>query len=401
MKQSDAPLSEILLPSDKPVVDLLIIQPTPFCNLDCSYCYLPDRLNKNKLDPEILGKVIQNLLEEDLIEKSLSVVWHAGEPMVVKPDVFAQYLEKIKSLLPPGISVNHSIQTNGTLFDQSWCDLIKKFNIRMGVSIDGPDFIHDQKRVTRSGKGTHRQIMEGIRLLQENKIDYHAIAVVSEGSLDYPDEIFRFFYENNFFLLGLNIEEVEGINTTSSINNGFTEQKVLVFLERLFEIYSKSDGKMKIREFDNAATSMLRDPRVLDITKLDVVSHQLSPLAIISVDYKGNFSTFSPELLGQNCEQYGNFIFGNVHFNRFKDVFHDSKFWEIHHEILHGIAKCKKECQYFPVCGGGPPSNKFYENGTFNSTETMYCRNAIQKPVDIVLRDLERKLNPVPQLASS
>ena len=39
---------------------------------------------------------------------------------------------------------------------------------------------------------------------------------------------------------------------------------------------------------------------------------EATPLAIISIDCDGNFSTFSPELLGLPGARYGGFALGNV-----------------------------------------------------------------------------------------
>ena len=57
-----------------------------------------------------------------------------------------------------------------------------------------------------------------------------------------------------------------------------------------------------------------------------------------------------------------------------------------------GVERCRRECDFFALCGGGAPANKYFENGTFESTETAYCRNIIQLPIRIVLEDLENSL---------
>jgi uncharacterized protein len=67
-------------------------------------------------------------------------------------------------------------------------------------------------------------------------------------------------------------------------------------------------------------------------------------------------------------------------------------FIRIADEIQEGMRMCQESCQYFSYCGGGAPSNKYYENGSFASMETMYCRHTVQLPFDIVLADLEKTL---------
>jgi uncharacterized protein len=375
-------------------VDLLVIQPTPFCNINCSYCYLPDRSNTNKISAEIVARTIDSLIREQLIGDKLSIAWHAGEPLVLPPSFYIPLFELIASRLnTTDIPVQHCMQTNGTLISQEWCDCIISHQIKIGVSIDGPEHIHDAKRKTRSGKGTFIKVMEGIRQLQLNNIPYHAIAVVTEQSLADPDSFFDFFYHNGFFQLGLNIEEVEGSHTRSSVfADGMTE-KVKAFYTHLFHRYMNSDKRMRIREFDRCMEAILRNPETPDITNLQSETHQNTPMAIISVDHQGNFSTFSPELIGQTAPDFNNFILGNILESGFLHAKGASLLNLLTMEINKGIKKCKKECDFFHVCGGGAPANKYFENGTFNSSETKYCNYNIKMPTELVLAYLEEQLS--------
>jgi len=234
--------------------------------------------------------------------------------------------------------------------------------------------------------------MEGIAVFQENNIKYHAIAVVNEKSLDDPDGFFNFFYNNGFYDLGLNIEEVEGIHHQSSIFDTLMYEKSLAFYSRLFDLYKQSDGHMGIREFDRSLDAILRNPDTLNIKKLPTATHQNTPMGIISIDYEGNYSTFSPELIGQPNKQYNNFIFGNVFESSFSKLKKNKIFNDILTDIDKGVRKCKNECGFFHVCGGGAPANKFFENGTFNSSETNYCKYNIKIPTELVLSHLEEKL---------
>jgi uncharacterized protein len=98
------------------------------------------------------------------------------------------------------------------------------------------------------------------------------------------------------------------------------------------------------------------------------------PFALLNIDCEGNFSTFTPELLGAKHHKYGNFYFGRIQDGPIEDVIHTEKFREIWKEIAAGVRTCEQTCPQFGFCGGGSPSNKYIENGTFNSTETLHCR---------------------------
>ena len=99
------------------------------------------------------------------------------------------------------------------------------------------------------------------------------------------------------------------------------------------------------------------------------------PMRILTIDTSGNFSTFSPELIGMKDEKYQDFNFGNIYKDSFTSIKNNEKFNIVFNEITKGIKKCYESCEYFNLCGGGAPSNKLYENGTFNSTETNKCNS--------------------------
>ena len=63
-----------------PKIGLLILQPTPFCNINCSYCYLPNRDVRARMSPDVFVKILDRLTESDFIGEKISFVWHAGEP---------------------------------------------------------------------------------------------------------------------------------------------------------------------------------------------------------------------------------------------------------------------------------------------------------------------------------
>src|SRR5262249_19193983 len=116
-------------------LELLVLQPTPFCNLDCSYCYLPARNSRKQMRPEVLHQVFERVFASGLIEHPFTVVWHAGEPLVVPPRFYEDAFAIARQHNPAHLPFQHSFQTNATLLDQEWCDLIRAHRVLMGVSV--------------------------------------------------------------------------------------------------------------------------------------------------------------------------------------------------------------------------------------------------------------------------
>lgn len=381
--------------TDQQFINLLIIQPTPFCNINCDYCYLPERSTTKRMPIGVLEETLKKVFASGLVGEELSIVWHAGEPLALPVSFYQQAFQAIERLSVSGKKINHSIQTNGMLVNDRWCELIKAHQIKIGVSIDGPAFIHDAHRKTRSGMGTHAEVMKGVQVLRRHDIDFHAIAVITEASLDHADELFYFFLEHDIQRLGLNIEEIEGVNRTSTLAGASVDDRMKHFFGRLHYLQKKSNGKIKIREFDRAYQAIALSAES-DAEQARKRNDQVAPFGIISVDYEGNFSTFSPELLGMKSATYGDFSFGNTATHEVLEIVEGEKFRRVCADIETGVRLCAETCEYYSLCGGGAPSNKYYENGSFATAETMFCRYTIKLPLDIVLADLEAALKPGP-----
>jgi uncharacterized protein len=110
------------------------------------------------------------------------------------------------------------------------------------------------------------------------------------------------------------------------------------------------------------------------------------PLALISVAWNGDFCTFSPELLGQRAERFGDFVLGNVARAGYVDALQSPAMQRLWSAVVAGVEACERHCAYFAFCGGGAPANKWFENGDLASAETLYCRSMVQRPLDAIAR---------------
>lgn len=376
-------------PSTFGPIRLVVIQSTSFCNLNCDYCYLPNRQFKNQLSLDLIDPIFKAIFSSCFLSKQFEVCWHAGEPLAVPVSfyeaAFARIHEASHQYNTHAVDFGHSFQTNGIFINQAWCDFFKQHPIHVGVSIDGPAFIHDAHRKTRAGLASHASVMRGISCLQKNDIPFSVIAVITQDSLDYPDELFHFFLENGIIDVGFNMEETEGINQSSSLSNAGAEHRYHAFIQRFWDLTVQHQGALKVREFE-AICSLIYTGERLTHTDMN------RPFAIINIDHQGNFSTFDPELLSVKSDRYGDFVLGNVLDSTFESVCTTEKFQRMYSEMITGVELCRNTCQYFGTCGGGAGSNKYWENGTFACTETNACRYRIQMMTDTVLAGLENSL---------
>jgi uncharacterized protein len=368
-----------------PRIDLLVVQPTPFCNIDCRYCYLPDRNSKSVVARQTLHNLFSQVFASGWIGDYLSVVWHAGEPMVLPIDFYRDAFRMIDRLKPADVVVTHSFQTNGTLIDQAWCAFFADEPVGVGVSIDGPKHFHDRHRLTRAGRGTFDRTIAGIRLLRRHQVPFHVISVLSAASMAAPHEMFDFFVQEGIERVCFNVEESEGDHVSESFREAGIEAGYYRFLSEFWRLSAAAPGKITfIREIEDAIQQVIRPADAPFRNRL------VEPFSITSMDWAGNISTFSPELLGLKNSAYKDFILGNIDRDLLVDLPRRPNFTRMLADIEAGVELCRERCEYFSVCGGGEPVNKLAENGSFASSETTYCRLTKMRATDLVLDALER-----------
>ena len=368
-----------------PIIDLLVVQPTPFCNIDCKYCYLPNRTSKAVVARETLESLFSQVFSSGWVGDGLSVVWHAGEPMVLPITFYRDAFALVEELRPRQLPVVHSFQTNGTLIDSAWCTFFTEAKINLGVSIDGPRHFHDSNRLTRSGRGTFDRTIAGIRLLRRHGVPFHVISVLTSASIAAPREMFDFYVEERIERVCFNVEESEGEHVSQSFGEAGIEAAYYRFLGEFWRLSAGAPGKITfLREIDQALQQVIRPKEAPFRNQL------VEPFAITSMDWAGNISTFSPELLGLKNPAYQNFILGNINRDALADLCQSPALSRMRADIDAGVAMCRDQCEYFSVCGGGEPVNKLAENGSFASTETAYCRVTKMRATDLILDALER-----------
>lgn len=367
-------------------LELLVVQPTPFCNINCSYCYLPDRQSTRRMTSATLEQTFRWVFASGLVQAPFTLLWHAGEPLVLPVAFYEQADELLRRHNADNVPVLKSFQTNATLIDADWCAYLRQPDIHLGVSVDGPAFLHDRHRQTRQGQGTLDRVLRGIHLLHEHGIPFQVISVLTQDALDYPDELFDFYQAHGIFSVAFNVEEIEGPHTTSSLQQAGTPERFRRFLRRFVTLAAEAEPPLQVREFDCSAAALLagRPPK-----ELSARTQENRPWGIVNVDCAGNFSTYSPELLGVKSLAHGDFALGNVAVDSLESVRTSGRFQKLEAEIEAGVNLCRASCTYFPYCGGGPPANKYFENGTFASTETLFCRLHKKVCLDVALELLE------------
>jgi uncharacterized protein len=170
------------------------------CNLGCSYCFFLDKEllypdEPLRMSDEVLDAYIAGLVEGHRTDE-VTVAWQGGEPTLMGLDFFRRAIATQERHRRPGMRYQNTIQTNGTLLDDEWCAFLAEHDFLVGISVDGPQPLHDSFRVDKGGHPTFDRVMRGLRLLQAHGVSYNVLTTVNGVNGAYPLEVYRFLRDD-------------------------------------------------------------------------------------------------------------------------------------------------------------------------------------------------------------
>lgn len=253
-----APFARPLYVMTKPVGSL--------CNLRCKYCYYIEKSKYYENEPardrynmseRTLDEFIRQYIEAQT-QPQVLFTWHGGEPLM-RPLSFYRHVLELQKRYARGRIIDNCLQTNGTLLTDEWCEFFRENNWLIGISIDGPQDLHDAYRRAQGGQPSWFKVMRGIRLLQKHGVEWNAMGVVNDYNAEYPLDVYHFYKENGCkYIQFTPIVEREG--SPAPAERG--EHKMLPFSVRpgqyaqfccdIFDEWVKNDvGQTYVQLFDS------------------------------------------------------------------------------------------------------------------------------------------------------
>jgi len=168
----------------------------PLCNLNCEYCFYLEKQalfaggEQYRMSDKVLSAFVTSYISSQPTP-IVEFVWQGGEPTLLGIDFFKRVIDLQKQFSGTK-TITNSLQTNGTLLTAEWCEFLKKNNFMVGISLDGPKEIHDRYRCDRKGNGSFDQVMRGLKLLQDHKVEYNVLACVARETAKSPLDVYRF-----------------------------------------------------------------------------------------------------------------------------------------------------------------------------------------------------------------
>ena len=215
------------------------------CNLRCAYCYY---LEKAELygghQPVMSIELLEEYIRQYIAAVETPVVsfcWHGGEPLIAGLPFFRKAVE-LQRKYANGKRIENSLQTNGTLVNEEWCQFFYENQFLIGLSLDGTPPVHDTYRKDAGGHPTFEKVLRAAAMMQHFHVDFNILATVNHQSVGRGKEVYQFLRQLSPFIQFLPVVE-EGL--------GVTGQEYGDFMCDVYDEWRKTDiGRVYVQLFD-------------------------------------------------------------------------------------------------------------------------------------------------------
>ncbi len=356
---------EVLWEHKKSYPSFLCLHPTDRCNFACSYCLARADTMRETMPRSTGLKVVRRLINE-FPQKDICIDFHGGEPLLVFDDVAAMIEKSVVLGKERKKKVTFKIQTNGVLLTEEMVEFFKSHDTSIGMSIDGPEGIHDRFRVFPDGRGTFRQVWDKFHMARDKGFSPGVLAVIHEPS-NYLD-VFRFFTDDGLRSFRINFSSFIG-RAEENLEFPVTRAEefaaeYLRMVDEAYEYARNNDVKLCINDIDYQIGNLVSKNRPFMCDR--------SPCGI-GRSILG-FGTDGGIYACEESAGLGEFRIGHIDDDiPLTAVVDDSEVLRgLYRRTVENIPKCRK-CTYKYFCGAGCTSKTFAWFGTF-MRESPMCR---------------------------
>ncbi len=240
----------------------LLIKPAGAdCNIHCDYCFYYDRgslypgVKRHRMTEETLERLVSSYMAT--AQATYSFGWQGGEPTLMGFDFFRRAVELQQQYGRQGAQVANGLQTNGMLITTDLAKLFRDYHFLLGVSLDGPEDVHDSYRKTNTGGGTYSQVRRGIEILQKHDVDVNILVLVSQANVRRAREVYEFLRDEGFRYHQY-IPAVEFGPDGEKAPYAVSGEEWGTFLNELFDAwYPQDTRRVSIRHFDSVLEYMV------------------------------------------------------------------------------------------------------------------------------------------------
>ena len=369
----------------------------PICNLKCDYCYY---LPKAKLYPEsefhmtdaVLEAFTQQYIEAQNVPE-VTFGWQGGEPLLMGIPFFERAMAFQEKYQKSGMRIINTLQTNGTLVDAAWAEFFHQHNFLIGLSMDGPQAMHDAYRVDQGNHPTWERVMRGRRFLKEQNVEFNILCTVHQANAPYPVETYRFFRDEaetdfvQFIPIVRRDNETGHQQGETLTHHSVTAKQYGDFLIGVFDEWVRHDvGKMFVQIFDVALAAWVGQRPGLCI---------FEPTCGLGLAMEHNGDLYA-------CDHYvePDYKLGNIMTTPMLELVAAAPQWHFGQSKLALLPEQCLTCAVRFICNGGCLKNRIVPTADGDKPLNALCAGYkaffthIQRPMQMMVQELKQQRPP-------
>jgi len=319
---------------------LLIKPASADCNLRCEYCFYIDHFENGNSNPRMTFETLEIMIKRYMgtdQNKQYTFGWQGGEPTLMGLDFFKKVVEFQLKYAPPSSSISNGLQTNATMITEELAKFFGEYKFLLGVSLDGPEYLHDYYRKTIGQKPTHSLAIRGIERLKQHGVEFNILTLVNNQTVKKAKEIYHYLHDNGFYfhqyIPCVEFDEIGQLKLYS-----ITGKDWGIFLTELFNEWIKQDvNKVSIRLFDSIVEYLVYD-------RYNVCYMQDNCVQYFVVEHDGGVypcDFFVQERL----------LLGNINNNSWEELVNSQTYHYFGNQKSHWNEECNL-CPYLSFCHG-------------------------------------------------
>jgi len=324
------------------------------CNLACKYCfYTPKKKLYPNEDLRMSDKILQEYVKqyiEAIKIPEVTFAWQGGEPTLMGIDFFKKAIKFQNQYKKDGMKIYNTIQTNGTLLNDEWCQLFLENNFLVGISIDGPQELNDTYRVDKEDKSTFDRVINGLKLLKKHGVEFNILATVNRTNADHPLEVYKFFRDELGvkFIQFIPIVE-QNLGDSEVSEESLRPKQYGKFLISIFDEWVRNDvGEVFVQIFDAALASWVSYPPTICI---------FAPTCGTAMIIEHNGDLYS-------CDHFvdSEHLLGNIMETPMEELVSSSQQFHFGLDKTDNLSKQCVQCDFKFACWGACPKHRFSKN---------------------------------------
>jgi len=337
------------------------------------------------MNEDLLEAYIRQYINAQRVPEA-TIAWQGGEPTLMGLDFFKRSVECAKRYARPGMRIQYTLQTNGTLLDDEWCEFFRENNFLVGLSLDGPRELHNYYRVDKVGAPTFDRVMRAARLMQKHKVEFNVLCTVHAANAEHPLKVYRFFRDELAVRWVQFIPIVERVNPDGSTflqeGNTVTDRSVKPdqwgkFLVMMFDEWVRRDvGETYVNMFDAALASWVGAPATM------CIFDQTCGKAL-AMEHNGDI---------YSCDHFvePRYLLGNIMEQDMTDLVALEKQQKFGNDKRETLPRYCLRCEVRFACNGECPKNRFILTPKGESGLNYLCAgyraffNHIDRPMQIM-----------------